>query len=245
MRNTRASRSNFGKATTARQSYLASEKQRLVNTSFSLFSNNCIAVHYYKDRKIQYKSPTMSLFMMCESYLSFLENLPRFLAVDLVDDTASRKQVVNFTAETVRNKMGRSFRYPIGSLGDGVTIHFNHDVSFTEARDKWNRRKARVKMDEIYVVMIELFGCCSETQLERFLRLPYPKVYFALHPIDHPDVVDLSRYKNPKEVTEANVNIVRSGGRRLFENFDMTAWLNARGTLSARDVMSGVKVPQP
>ncbi|MDR1263488.1 MAG: DUF1919 domain-containing protein [Oscillospiraceae bacterium] len=222
-----------------RLKYIENEKKRLVNRSFSLFTNNCLAVRYCIDRGLRYNSPTMSLFMLSDSYLNFLENLPHYLTVEPIDYTNSDRQILRHLPNKIAKIMGADYRYPLGRLDDSVLIHFNHYLTFADAREKWVRRCGRVDMNNIFVIMSELFDCCNGSQRERFLRLPYPKIYFALKPVDHPDAVNLSAYRQLGDSVPLTTNTVRANGLCPYENFDLTAWLNARGTLRARDILQG------
>jgi uncharacterized protein (DUF1919 family) len=222
-----------------RRKYIENEKRRLVNRSFSLFTNNCLAVRYCIDRGLRYNSPTMSLFMLGDSYINFLENLPHYLTVEPIDYTNSGRQILRHLPNKIAKIMGADYRYPLGLLDDSVLIHFNHYLTFADARDKWVRRCGRVDMNNVFVIMSELFDCCNDRQRERFLRLPYPKIYFALKPIDHPDVVNLSAYRQPGDSVPLTTNKIRANGLYPYENFDLTAWLNARGALRAMDILRG------
>ncbi|MDR2657890.1 MAG: DUF1919 domain-containing protein [Oscillospiraceae bacterium] len=212
-----------------RNHYSESKKASLTNRSFSLFSNNCLAAFIYLLWDQEYRSPTQSLFMYAEDYLEFLENLPYYLTLDPTDVSDSSSQP--------RQKTG--FRYPLGLLGDKVTLHFSHDTTFAEAREKWNRRKTRVNPDEIYVAMSTTQGCCNVNQAKRFMRLPYPKVFLTNRDINHPDSVNLDRFRQPRSKSELSLFKVDKNGKRLFEYFDWASWLNSHGELHARDILQG------
>ena len=41
---------------------------------------------------------------------------------------------------------------------DDIEIHFNHYISFEEAKNKWDERKRRINYDNIYIVMYDRGG---------------------------------------------------------------------------------------
>ena len=68
-------------------------------------------------------------------------------------------------------------RYPIGIIGS-AEIHFLHYESEQEALAKWNRRKARIDMDNLYFLMVAN-GPYDETLLRRYAsKNAQDKVFF-------------------------------------------------------------------
>ncbi|OBU14520.1 hypothetical protein AYY19_19050 [Photobacterium aquimaris] len=99
---------------------------RLKNKNFSLISNNCIGGITCSDLVQPFNSPTVGCFFYSDCYLKFCENLKHYLSLELEQATSS--------------KYIDSYPYILGKLGD-IEIHFIHDASFAEVKEKWERRK--------------------------------------------------------------------------------------------------------
>ncbi len=175
---------------------------------FSIISQNCIGTFMYHDLGLEYRSPTVNLFMPAESFIRFAERLDYYLSLD---------------AETIFFDKTASEPYPVGMLDD-VKIHFVHYNTEREAIDIWNRRRARINYDRMLFVMTDKDGCTSEIT-ERFLSLPYKKRFFSSKKIEHPDVVYMPCFFLKMEVGGVTdyCNVL---GKRYYEKyFDYIGWL--------------------
>ena len=73
----------------------------------------------------------------------------------------------------IDNTLERPF--PVATLDD-VSLWMNHYKDFEEAADIWERRKARIKWDNLFVMFFD----DDPKRVERFLELPYEhKVCFV------------------------------------------------------------------
>lgn len=73
----------------ARASVLRSSRERLVNTSVTVFSSNCFGAVVCHDFGMRFNSPMVNLFMMPDDYLRFLNNLKYYLSLDVIDGGTS------------------------------------------------------------------------------------------------------------------------------------------------------------
>lgn len=73
----------------ARASVIRSSRERLVNTSVTVFSSNCVDAVVCHDFGMRFNSPMVNLFMMPDDYLRFLNNLKYYLALDVIDGGTS------------------------------------------------------------------------------------------------------------------------------------------------------------
>jgi uncharacterized protein (DUF1919 family) len=98
---------------------------------------------------LKYSSPFVGLFLFSEDYLKLLKNFDAYINAELLfinpEDTKYKNELIN----------GETYgKYPIGILnisGGGVEIHFLHYHTNKEAREKWNRRKARINYDNLII----------------------------------------------------------------------------------------------
>ena len=193
------------------------ERLRLSGKSFALVSNNCWGYELYGALGREYNTPFVGLFLFPESYLKLLENLDVCLRTELA---------FTRTPRWVAGTPG----YPVGVLGDGIEIHFLHYATEQEAREKWNRRAARlVRAMETGTPLFAKFcdrdGCTAE-HLARFHALPFAnKVTFGIRAFGSPHHLCRPELKDPQG--DFVVDGVKLYDRR-YHCFDLADWI-ARG----------------
>jgi uncharacterized protein (DUF1919 family) len=125
----------------------------------SIITNNCYGSQYYQDKKTEYKTPFVGLFLFSPCYINFLENYNDYINEEITKVNRSKYCEHN---------------YPVGEIGSSE-IHFLHYKTFSEANEKWNRRKKRLNpFNECFLKMCDrdLF---NENILDRFLSLDHPQ----------------------------------------------------------------------
>lgn len=136
----------------------------------TILSCNCTGGVLYHDLGLQFTSPTINLYMRFPDFLRFLENLEYYLTL----------HITPYEGEIKRG-------YPLGMLGD-LILFLVHYPSVEEADRKWQARKQRMNMDNIFVIATDRDGFSLE-YLDRFNSLPYRKKIFTHTPVDSPDCV--------------------------------------------------------
>lgn len=156
--------------------------QPIINQDISVICNNCLGAMVLHDLGMKFNTPTVNLFILPKDYLHFLEDLENNLTKDFTDIT-------------------HGSAYPIGLLDQRIPVHFLHYKTFSEAVQTWKRRARRVKMDHLFLIMVERDGCTYE-DLKAFDRLPYPNKMAVVHK-EYPDIksaVVVPYYRNDNEV---------------------------------------------
>ena len=114
-----------------------------------------------------YLSPTVGLYFFADDYIRFVSDLRRYLSLELefitVDMSRHRDELI------ARGQQDK----PIGRIDD-VEIVFLHYGSREEAKEKWDRRKARVNYDDL-IFKFSRMNCCSEKHMAAFDALPYER----------------------------------------------------------------------
>ncbi len=54
------------------------------------------------------------------------------------------------------------YKFPCARVGDGITLHFTHYHSEEDALEKWNARKSRVDMSNLFIVVLERDGLTKD-----------------------------------------------------------------------------------
>ena len=186
-------------------------RKALHQKNFSVVSSNCNGGVLCSDLGVGFNSPTVNAWFYPDEYLRMVSNLREYMAYDLIevsDDTVP---------------------YPVGELNGDVRIYFQHYHSFEEAKAAWDRRKARMNYDNVFLMFTDRNGC-TDDQLKRFDSLPYKnKIAFTCKPhpelkscvwceefIDQDEVPILTLYRNWR-------------GERLYDRyFDFVGWLNGK-----------------
>ena len=125
----------------------------------SIISQNCIGGVLYHDMGMQFLSPTVNTFIKEPDFVKFVLNLRHYLSYDL--------------------QMRWGEEYPIGRLDD-IEIHFMHYGTCEDARESWERRKARINYDKIFVLSTDRDGF-DHGVYQLWKTIPYPKVLFTAH----------------------------------------------------------------
>ena len=138
----------------------------------TFISQNCIGGVLYHDLGLQFLSPTINTFIPEPGFVKLALNLRHYMEQDLV------------------LRWGEEF--PIGTLGD-VEIHFMHYETCKEAKEAWDRRKARINWNKIFVIGTDRDGFDADAY-KQWKQIPYPKILFTAHPDFTEDAVFYPEY---------------------------------------------------
>src|SRR4051812_22027485 len=106
---------------------------------FAIVSNNCWGAHMYQQLGLPYATPFVGLFLRPACYLTLLSDFDRIVHGELRFVNQSRYDDINAKRAT----SGHS-AHPIAILADAAEANFLHEKTEAEARDKWQRRVARM-----------------------------------------------------------------------------------------------------
>lgn len=189
--------------------YKEMRRARLQNRTPTIIASNCIGTFMYYDMKLRFNSPTINLSFDMNDYVKLLERLPYYM-----------EQTPMPTAD-------ERFSFPCGMLDD-IEIRFNHYATFEEAVAKWEERKRRIDMQNLFVIGIDGDGCTYES-MERFDALPYEnKVIFTHKP--YPEIKSsyyLPGFENDVGIGRATDFTDTFRIRRYMDAFDYVSFLNA------------------
>lgn len=115
----------------------------MLNSDFTIISNNCWWWFVYEYLGLPYKSPFVWLFLFPECYLELLENFQYFISKELIFIKVTESKYYD------QIKLWDKLGYPIGLLDGRIEIHFLHYSDEKESKEKWDRRKKRINYDNI------------------------------------------------------------------------------------------------
>ncbi len=120
-----------------RENHKKSLQSQLRNTTPTIIGNDCTCGMIYRDLNLPYLSPTVNVLIPPDDFFELVRDLPHYLTCPLEETTLEGAD------------------YPVGILKNKekqVLLHFLHDHSFEEAKDKWIRRCSRVQWDNLYII---------------------------------------------------------------------------------------------
>ena len=187
--------------------YIMRKRRKLKNFSPSIIASNCNGGIILHDLGLQFNTPTINLYFDSGDFLKFLSDLSGYLEKELAEVECE-------------------FDYPAGRLGD-ITIYFMHYPSFAEAKTKWDERKKRINMNNLFIMMTDRNDCTYE-QMREFDKLPYKnKVIFTHQP--HQEIVSSVYVKGFENDGEVGILSDWKPGfwkRRYIDDYDYVTFLN-------------------
>lgn len=187
-------------------------RKRLKNPGVTIISVNCVGGILYHDLGLPFLSPTINLFMKSAEFIKFCENIDYYLNIDKFE-------------ECLDPDIKEDRKYPVALLGD-LYLYLVHYNNIKEAQEKWDRRKARVNINNIVILASDREGM-NQNLVDRFEKLPYKKVLFTNLPNKYKgnNLFYIKGYENA-----SHVGIITEktgwGGRRPIDQFDWVSFLN-------------------
>lgn len=181
-------------------------RRRLKNHDFTILCSNCAGGIICHRLGLPFRSPTVNLWLHQRDFLKLAANLKEYMSCDL---------------EFVDSK---EYDHPVARLKD-ITIYFNHSKSEQEAETDWNRRKARINYENLFLLMYDREGMTLE-ELRKIEQIPCRgKIVFSDR--KHPELDYVVTMKPTDRPNGAQCLDPDWLGLRTFErHFDYVKWLN-------------------
>lgn len=144
----------------------------LKNKDFTIISNNCYGGIVSRNFGLPYNSPTCGTFFFSKEYIKFLKGLKEHLNAELEEIKVEE----SLYKDTLMPKYGKDL--VLGKVLDSEIV-FLHYKTFDEAKEKWDRRKARVNWDNLIIKYNDQNKFEIEDYYE-FEKLPFQhKIFFT------------------------------------------------------------------
>jgi uncharacterized protein (DUF1919 family) len=188
-------------------------RERLTNSEFTIISQNCMGGILYHRYNMQFKSPTINLFINPSDFIVFCENLHTYLTEGRLCFIECEKS------------------YPVAKLKcqnlKDILVYFMHYESIEEAEKKWYERSRRVNFNNIFFITSDLNLTYDEIQRFDRIQCSNKVVFTAREYSDIKSAFFLEKYKNEKYVGKFVNDINKSTGVRYVEEvFDFVAFFN-------------------
>lgn len=191
-----------------RRLYRYYNRKRLKNHDFSLIASNCIGGCILHDLGLPFNSPFINLWLKPSDFLKFCVNMDYYLSLNL-----------RFT--TVEN-----IHHPVGVLDD-ILLFFQHFATEKEAEDAWNRRKKRIRFDNLFVMFTDRDGCTYDDLL-RFDKLMIRNKVVFTH-LEYENIVSafyISGFEKQASVGHLMYFKNKFSYKKYYDAFDYVSWFN-------------------
>ncbi len=173
----------------------------------TIFCPNCWGGHTYHSLGLRFESPTINMFMEHADYIKFLSNPKHYIQSEI------------FYEKMKFNKV-QKVEYPV-AICDDIFLHFNHNVYFEDAKKDWERRKQRIKWDNLFVMFYDE----DKELVDRFCELPYERKFCLVPYEDRSECVISVNYKEYEDLEELEfwqiVIFLAQGGLRCYDVFEL------------------------
>lgn len=140
-------------------------KRKLVNTDFTIISNNCWGGIVYEWYGLKKNTPTAGVWFFADDYLRFVSNLKYYLSLEIqiipIEKSKRYKEILD----------AQSTECPVGVIDD-VEVIFLHYKDPIVAKEKWEKRKERVNYDNLIIKFSYMNGCTPD-MLQQFENMKF------------------------------------------------------------------------
>ena len=190
-------------------------RKNLKNKEITFLASNCTAGIIYHRLGMKFLSPTINMFIWQDDFLKFVLDLPHYL-----------DQKLRF----IETDEG----YPVAMLDD-IKLYFNHYKTNEEAEEKWEERKKRMNMDNLFILMCDRDGITDEDMLRLnevncrnkvvLTAKEHPAVDFAFQLPEYANEDYVGYYLGKNAITDKTV---------VEKHFDFVKWLNGEPPKNCR-----------
>ena len=148
--------------------------KKLNNRDFSIICNNCWGGAVYRRFGLPYRSPTAGLYFYADDFVKLCGDLRSYMEAEL--------EFIPYTESKYKEELERKGQQnvPIARLKD-IEIIFLHYKTPEEAKEKWERRAARINYDNL-IFKFSKMNLCTEKALQAFDALEADKKICFLPP---------------------------------------------------------------
>ncbi len=191
----------------------------LKNKHFTIFANNCISGFIYQRYNLKYETPTIGVGFMPLEFIKFCKNYEYYLSCELV-------QTDDFNHDWFAPTGGGEVNFPVGRLDD-ICLYFQHSKDFEKSKADWEKRKARINKDNIFMVLYDV-----EPNLETFKEFETIKsenkiyMYHKDFEINSKYAFQIKNFNDPTRGWWSKMQKHNPFSKRYFEQFNFTKWMN-------------------
>lgn len=190
------------------------------NKNFTLIAQNCVGGVIYSFLGLEFKSPTINMFIEDMNFVKLVKNPSHYLSIDAKPYN-----------ERFQDPIDNTIVYP-QIIIDDVVVTCLHYKNCTEAVEAWNRRRQRVNLDNIYVIG-NSWNMHEDYNLVSMVANLENAVVFTYKPYEHRNCVHLKGdfWKlDKRSIIRPNItDSVPNSGLKYFElNLDLISFFKRK-----------------
>lgn len=142
---------------------------KLIEKPVTILSDDCWGGFVYHQLGLEFSSPLINIWWKRDEFGKFMQEPLYYMNTEL---TMEREGCI------------AKLEYPIGRLGTNgkyVYLCFVHDLSFNEAKIKWDRRVKRINKDNLFIKCapnLRMTKLEQDLYIEEYVKLKNKKVLF-------------------------------------------------------------------
>lgn len=200
------------------------KKIRIINQNrdFTVISQNCIGGVIYNNLGLEFKSPTINVFIEDENFVKLVGNLEYYLQFEAMPIT-----------DCFIDPVDNNIKYPKIRVGD-IEICCLHYKDCAEAIEAWEKRRMRVNLKNVYVIGNSWNMHGRKELVEELLRVSkYKTVVFTTEKYRDERCIQLPGNHwslDKRGIIRPNITDDIPGSyKKYFESFfDYVSWLNEK-----------------
>lgn len=191
------------------------------NTDFTIISQNCIGGVIYANLGLEFRTPTINMFIEDENFVKLVENFEYYMSIPAVIKT-----------ECFVDPIDSNIKYPVIAVGD-IEMHCLHYHSGEEAVNAWERRRKRVNFNNVFVIGNSWNSHEKPEIIDRIANSKYKTVIFTYDSYKTKNCIELKGdkwKKDKRNIVRPNLTdkIPGSPYRQFEKIFDFVKWLNEK-----------------
>lgn len=164
------------------------KNKMIKDKNITIISNNCWGGIFYRNHNLRYLSPTLGMFFIGDEYIKFIYNMKKYI-------NSSNLEFIDISESKYCDYL-RKIKYKgfVGKIED-CEICFLHYKNQNEAKEKWNRRKARINWNNILYKFNDQ-NLCTYENLKAFNNFKADKkLCFTAKHYEEFETVQLKKYE--------------------------------------------------
>ena len=137
------------------------EGKNYPDSGISILSQNCTGGIVMKSYNMPFLTPTVNMYIPMPDFVKFCQQIDYYLAQEHV----------------LMPKLTKERGYIVTQLGD-ITVFGVHFHDFDDFLRTWDRRKARINKDKLFLIFTDRDGF-TPSLLNEINNIPCPKVLFS------------------------------------------------------------------
>ncbi|MDR3314123.1 MAG: DUF1919 domain-containing protein [Oscillospiraceae bacterium] len=181
----------------------------------SILCNNCIGGLLCHDLGLEFRSPTVNLWMYPDDFCRFAQDVQLFLAAEWVELPPHTEDNEKYPKALLRCAAGE------------ITLYLQHYKTFDAAKAAWQRRATRMDFENLYLLCE--WRDLTRRQLAALEALPYARKAILTRtaaPPEFPHAVELKGYQGKRYKGGDILRRPIWGVKRRYEEWDAVGFLN-------------------